>query len=74
MNASTFTDRVVASKGADATALQRLNVAHDPVGNVQVGVQPQLIETPTDAGDTVEHVLAQHLKRRLDLAGGIVIV
>ena len=47
--------------------LQQLEVAHDPVGDVEVGVQPQLAETPADARDPVEHLLAQQLQRRVQL-------
>ena len=47
--------------------LQQLQIAHHPVGDVQVGVQPQLAEAPADPRDAREHLLAHQLKRRLEL-------
>ncbi len=41
--------------------LEQLEVACDAVGDVEVGVEPQLAEAPADAGDAVEHLLAQQL-------------
>ena len=43
--------------------LQQLQVAHDPVGDVQIGVQAQLAQAPADARDAREHLLAHHLHR-----------
>jgi hypothetical protein len=48
--------------------LEQLQVANHPVRDVQVGVQAQLAETPTDTCDASEHLLAHHLQRRLELA------
>ena len=42
--------------------LQQLQVAHHPVGDVQVGVQPQLAEPPADPRDAREHLLAHQLR------------
>ena len=50
--------------------LQELEVADDAVGDVKVGIQTQLAETPADARDALEHFVAQLLKRRL-AAGAI---
>ena len=51
--------------------LQQLEVAHDAVGDVEVGVEPQLAEAPADARDGVEYLVAQQLERGLDLAVGV---
>ena len=40
--------------------LQQLEVAHDAVGDVQVGVQAQLAEPAGDTGDALEDLLAKH--------------
>ena len=54
--------------------LEQLEVAHDTVGDVEVGVEPQLAESPADARDGVEHLVAQQPERGVDLAVGVLIV
>ena len=49
--------------------LQQLEVAHDSMRDVQVGVQPQLAQAAADPGDAREHLVAHQLKRRLELIG-----
>ncbi len=45
--------------------LEQLEVADDPVGDVEVGVQAQLAQAPADAPDAVQDLLAQHGQSRL---------
>ncbi len=54
--------------------LQQLQVAHDSVRDVEVGVESQLAEPPADAHDAVEHLLTQQLQRgpQLLLGGHVV--
>ncbi len=41
------------------------------MGDVEVGVEAQLAEPTADTRDAVEHLLAQQLERRFDLAAGL---
>ena len=47
--------------------LEQLQIAHHPVGDVQVGVQPQLAQASADPRDAREHLLAHQMERRLEL-------
>ena len=47
--------------------LEQLQIAHHPVGDVKVGVQPQLAQTSTDSRDARKHLLAHQMKCRLEL-------
>ena len=60
MSASASATLWPAGRCSSADELQQLQVAHDAVGDVEVGVQAQLAEAPADARDAREHLLAQH--------------
>ena len=50
--------------------LDQLEVAHDGVGDVEVGVEAQLAEPPADLGDRGQQLVAQQPERRLQRLGG----
>src|SRR5687767_15228059 len=46
--------------------LEHLEVAHDRVGDVEVGVEAQLAEPPADLRDGRQQLVAQEPERRLE--------
>src|SRR5207253_5556317 len=46
-----------------------LEVADDAVGDVEIGVEPQLADAPTDAAHAAQYLFSQQLKRHLQLPG-----
>ena len=60
------------SRGArsiSAASLTQLEVAHDRVGDVEVGVEAHLAQAPADARDRLEHLVAQDPVRRVQALG-----
>ena len=55
----------VAALRSTAASLTQLEVAHDAVGDLDVGVQAQLDERPADARDVAQQLVAQLAERRV---------